>query len=238
MSPPIVFRADSGIGQGYIEAMNLAGKYAEAGRNLVCEKVLEIIGAKEMASVHNHHNFAWREEHEGERWWVIRKGCTPAFPGQRSFVGSTMGEVSVILEGTDQGRKALFSTVHGAGRAMSRNEAAGKRRMGWGCGRERCDWTSAGMSGKPRTCPKCGSGNIVKRWVQVSPGKIDFAGVKQELECKGIVLRGGAADEAPAAYKRLEDVLADHGDTVRALHRLRPVGVAMAGPEVYDPYKD
>ena len=91
--------------------------------------------------MHNHHNFAWREEHQGETWWVIRKGCTPAFPGQRSFVGSTMGEESVILEGTREGYKALFSTVHGAGRVMSRRAAAGKRRRGWICPAGGCDWT-------------------------------------------------------------------------------------------------
>jgi len=237
MSPPIVFKADSGLGQAYIEAMTLAGKYAQAGRDLVCAKVLEILGAREVASVHNHHNFAWREKHEGEWWWVIRKGCTPAFPGQQGFVGSTMGEDSVILEGTNEGRKALFSTVHGAGRVMSRNEAAGKRRMGIGCAAPACDWAQAGKGSKPKACPKCG-GRLVKRWVQVKPGKIDYEAVKRELERKGIVLRGGAADEAPAAYKRLEQVLADQGDTIRVLHRLRPLGVAMAGPDVYDPYKD
>lgn len=238
MSPPVVFRVDSEIGQDYIEAMTLAGKYAQAGRDLVCAKVLEILGAREVASVHNHHNFAWREEHGGEMWWVIRKGCTPAFPGQRGFVGSTMGEDSVILEGTSEGRKALFSTVHGAGRVMSRNEAAGKRRLGWGCASEACGWAQTGKGGKPKACPKCGSKHLVKRWVQVKPGKIDFDEVKKQLERKGIVLRGGAADEAPAAYKRLEQVLADQGDTIRVLHRLRPLGVAMAGPEVWDPYKD
>ncbi len=54
--------------------------------------------------VHNHHNFAWRERHFGADVWVIRKGCTPAFPGQEGFVGATMGEPSVILRGTDRAR--------------------------------------------------------------------------------------------------------------------------------------
>src|SRR5690606_29040772 len=130
MSPPVVFHVSSELGQAYIEAMTLAGKYAQAGRDVVCAKVLEILGAREVESVHNHHNFAWREEHGGGTWWVIRKGCTLAFPGQRSFVGSTMGEDSVILEGTPEGYKALFSTVHGAGRVMSRRTALGKRRRG------------------------------------------------------------------------------------------------------------
>ena len=56
--------------------------------------------------VHNHHNFAWRERHFGTDVWVIRKGCTPAFPGQEGFVGATMGEPSVILRGVGLGRVA------------------------------------------------------------------------------------------------------------------------------------
>jgi len=49
--------------------------------------------------VHNHHNFAWIEEHGGERLYVIRKGATPAFPGQKGFVGGSMGDDAVILQG-------------------------------------------------------------------------------------------------------------------------------------------
>jgi tRNA-splicing ligase RtcB len=33
-------------------------------------------------------------------------------------------------------------------------------------------------------------------------------------------------------------VLDAHGDSIRVKHRLRPLGVAMAGREVVDPYKD
>ena len=42
----------------------------------------------------------------------------------------------------------------------------------------------------------------------------------------------------PGAYKRLTDVLAHHEGTVRVLHTLTPLGVAMAGPGVADPYRD
>ena len=55
---------------------------------------------------------------------------------------------------------------------------------------------------------------------------------------QGIVLLGGGADEAPEVYKRLPEVLAAHGDTIRVKHTLRPLGVAMAGRDVVDPYKD
>jgi tRNA-splicing ligase RtcB len=73
---------------------------------------------------------------------------------------------------------------------------------------------------------------------QVSPGAIDYTKVTDELARKGIELRGGGADEAPAAYKRLDQVLGWHDTSVRVLHRLTPMGVAMAGPGVADPYKD
>jgi hypothetical protein len=33
-----------------------------------------------LEAAHNHHNFAWREHHEGKDLWVVRKGATPVFP--------------------------------------------------------------------------------------------------------------------------------------------------------------
>jgi tRNA-splicing ligase RtcB len=39
-------------------------------------------------------------------------------------------------------------------------------------------------------------------------------------------------------YERLHDVLDAHGETIRVKHTLRPLGVAMAGRDVYDPDKD
>jgi tRNA-splicing ligase RtcB len=136
-SPPILFSTDSDLGQSYIEAMTLAGEYAYAGRDVVVDKVLEILGTQATESIHNHHNYAWKETHRGEDVWVIRKGCTPAWPGQQGFVGATMGEPSVILEGIESPAMVdlLYSTVHGAGRVMSRSQAAGKiRRFNvWEC---------------------------------------------------------------------------------------------------------
>ena len=117
--------------------MTLAGEYAYAGRDVVVDKVLKILGTHVIESIHNHHNYAWKETHRGEDVWVIRKGCTPAWPGQQGFVGATMGEPSVILEGIESPAMVdlLYSTVHGAGRVMSRSQAAGKiRRFNvWEC---------------------------------------------------------------------------------------------------------
>src|SRR5215211_7245034 len=129
-SPPVLFSVGSELADAYVAAMEVAGDYAYAGRDVVVAKVLEILGADATDEVHNHHNFAWRETHFGRDYWVIRKGCTPARPGQEGFVGGSMGDESVILEGVagEQATEALDSTVHGAGRVMSRSQAAGRVR--------------------------------------------------------------------------------------------------------------
>lgn len=214
---PTLIAAQSDLGQEYIAAMNLAGRFAYAGRDYVCDYVVrEILGGEIVEEVHNHHNFAWREEHFGEQYWVVRKGATPAFPGQRGFVGGSMGENSVILEGVDTelNREALRSTVHGAGRVMSRTEAAGKKR-----------WKRV-EPGKP------------KQLVQVKEGSTSREMMLDWVTGAGVELRGAGTDESPHCYKRLNDVLAAHGDSIRILHTLKPIGVAMAGIDEFDPYKD
>ena len=122
-------------GQDYIDAMEIAGEYAYAGRQHVVQRVLDILGARAEDVVHNHHNFAWQERHNGESVLVTRKGATPAFPGQRGFIGGSMGENAVIIHGIDSdiSRAALYSTVHGAGRAMARVQE--HRASGCGCRR-------------------------------------------------------------------------------------------------------
>lgn len=129
--PPTVLDEDSELGRRYIAAMELAGRYAYAGREWVVERVRRIIGGQITDSVHNHHNYAWRERHGDRDLWVVRKGATPAFPGQRGFVGGSMGDDAVIIEGVDseRSRASLYSTVHGAGRVFGRKEA--KRRFSY-----------------------------------------------------------------------------------------------------------
>ena len=127
--PPAVIDEASELGHRYIAAMELAGRYAYAGREWVVERVRRIVGGVVTDTVHNPHNYAWRETHTGRALWVVRKGATPAFPGQRGFVGGSMGDDAVIVEGVDspRSRATLYSTVHGAGRLFGRNEA--KRRF-------------------------------------------------------------------------------------------------------------
>jgi tRNA-splicing ligase RtcB (3'-phosphate/5'-hydroxy nucleic acid ligase) len=200
------------IGDAYWALMNLAGQYAYAGREWVARKVVSMLGGKEQQLVHNHHNFAWRESHFGEEYIVVRKGATPAFPGQLGFVGGSMGDDSVILEGAtednDRQRAALYSTVHGAGRVMSRTQARGKVK-GWG--------------------PKARI---------VAPGLVSWDMLNEWIGNKGVILRGGGLDESPHAYRRLTNVLAAQEDTIRIRHTLKPIIVVMAGENEFDPYKD
>ncbi len=132
---PVVFDENSDLGQQYLSCMEIAGRYAYAGRDWVCERVAKILRATIIDEVHNHHNFAWRERHFDKDMWVVRKGATPAFPGQRGFVGGSMGDISVILEGVEspESKCSLYSTIHGAGRLLGRMQAKGKRdkQGGW-----------------------------------------------------------------------------------------------------------
>jgi len=205
---PCVIPASTDLGEQYIVCMNLAGEYAYAGRDWVCQRVAKILGAEIQEEVHNHHNFAWRESHDGEDYWVVRKGATPAFPGQKGFVGGTMGETSVILEGVENesAKHSLYSTVHGAGRVMGRMEAKGKVDK--------------------------------KTGAVLRPGKVSQEMMREWVTRAGVELRGAGLDESPHCYKRLNEVLAEHGDSIRILHTLTPVGVAMAGANEFDPYKD
>jgi tRNA-splicing ligase RtcB len=129
---PLVLDVNSNLGAEYIECMTLCGQYAYAGRDWVCAEVARILGANIVEEVHNNHNFAWKETHGGEELWVARKGSTPAFPKQKGFIGGSMGENSVIIEGVENefGLASLYSTVHGAGRVMGRKQAKGKWKKG------------------------------------------------------------------------------------------------------------
>ncbi len=126
---PTILDDNSELGIRYIAAMELAGRYAYAGREWVVERVRKIIGGKVLDSVHAHHNYAWKETHNDKSLWVVRKGATPAWPGQRGFVGGSMGDDAVIIEGveTPESKETLYSTIHGAGRKFGRKEA--KRRF-------------------------------------------------------------------------------------------------------------
>ncbi len=72
----------------------------------------------------------------------------------------------------------------------------------------------------------------------VKAGAISREMMLEWLRREGVELRGAGTDESPHVYRRLPEVLAHHAGTIRVLHTLRPLGVAMAGEDVWDPYKD
>ena len=124
---------------------------------------------------------------------------------------------------------------------MSRTQAAGRvrRRKRWACTQPRLR-PRASTAAEPARARTTRTRGLKKVWVeeQVKPGVVDWPAVQARLREQGIVLVGGGADEAPEVYKRLPEVLAAHGDSIRVKHTLRPLGVAMAGRDVLDPYKD
>jgi tRNA-splicing ligase RtcB len=112
----------SSDGQEYWAAMELMGRYAAANHELVHSHLLQTLGAEALTHVENHHNFAWREDHDGETVIVHRKGATPAGLGVQGIVPGSMGTSGFVVQG--KGNKAsLNSCSHGAGRLMSRAAA-------------------------------------------------------------------------------------------------------------------
>lgn len=227
---PAVLNLSEELGQLYLAGMQLAGEYAYAGRSYVIEQVLGILGNPIVtATVHTHHNYAWLEDD----LWVVRKGATP-LTRDPAFIGGSMGDISVIVKGAPipEGRAigdkravvdigALASAPHGAGRQMSRTQAAGKFRK----------------VKETRTRPDGTKYEFRRRVRDASSGAVDWPAVKHELAERGITVLGSGADEAPAVYKDLRSVLAQHRN-IQVLHELHPLGVVMAGDETFDPYKD
>jgi tRNA-splicing ligase RtcB len=137
-------------GVRYLAAMAAAANYAFANRQIIGHWVREtfeqVLGmgpnALRMALVYDVcHNIAKVEEHtvgnRVQKLCVHRKGATRAFGpghalvpesyrlvGQPVLVPGDMGRCSYVLAGTQQAMQESFgSCCHGAGRAMSRNQA-------------------------------------------------------------------------------------------------------------------
>ncbi len=207
-APAVVLPLDIELGQQYMAAMELGGMYAYAGRDFVAEQVRAILGAGVVDSVHNHHNYAFRERHGDKELIVVRKGATPAGPGVRGIIAGSMGTPTAIVRGVASPEAAVgfHSAPHGSGRVMSRTQAVGKR-----------DYRT---------------GQIL------SPGRVTAEMLHSAVTARGIELRGGGLDESPHVYRNIDDVLAAHEAVIEVETRLYPMGVAMAGDSVIDPFKD
>lgn len=117
---------DEQAGQEYWHAMNLMGRYAAANHEMVHHHIARHLGAAVLATVENHHNFAWKETHtiDGQLREVIvhRKGATPAGEGVLGVIPGSMATPCYVVRGKGNAA-SLTSASHGAGRAMSRRQA-------------------------------------------------------------------------------------------------------------------
>lgn len=168
-------------GEGYWQAMNLAGRYALANHDLIHARLARALGVKPAASVGNSHNLAWRQEVGGRSLIVHRKGATPAERGQLGLIPGSMADPGFVVRGLGN-PDALASASHGAGRQLGRKAAAN---------------------------------TLVKKDVQAY------------LRERGVTLIGGGIDEAPQAYKRIENVIARQSDLVDVVASFTPRVVRM-----------
>lgn len=116
------FDLNSTEGQEYWLAMNLAGDYASACHEVIHQKMQKALGAKVLAKVENHHNFAWKEQWNGEEVIVHRKGATPASKDVMGIIPGSMTAPGFLVRGKGE-PEAIQSASHGAGRQMSRTQA-------------------------------------------------------------------------------------------------------------------
>lgn len=119
---------DDEAGQEYWRAMELMGRYAAANHACIHRHVSVHLGARVILDLENHHNFAWRETHDGEPVIVHRKGATPAGVGVLGIIPGSMATTTYIVRGKGSAA-SLGSAAHGAGRVMSRTQA--KKTFSW-----------------------------------------------------------------------------------------------------------
>jgi tRNA-splicing ligase RtcB len=115
-------------GMEYWAAMNLAGDYAKANHDIIHNLIAKSIGERPLLKIENHHNFAWREKHDGKDLIVHRKGATPAGDGVMGIIPGSMATPGFVVRGRGAAA-ALNSASHGSGRVMSRSKA--KENFAW-----------------------------------------------------------------------------------------------------------
>jgi len=115
----------------YVEAVEWAQTYAKANRELMMRAVIAAMRAcpgippfeAELQAVNCHHNYVSREHHFGKNVFVTRKGAVRAREGDLGIIPGSMGARSYIVRGKGNA-ESFHSCSHGAGRAMSRAQAA------------------------------------------------------------------------------------------------------------------
>ena len=172
---------DSHLGLEYWTAMNLAGDYAKACHDDIHRRLVKAIGGRVKARIENHHNFAWKEIHNGKEVIVHRKGATPASESELGIIPGSMTAKGFIVRGKGN-PESLNSASHGAGRRHSRG-----------------------------ACRNLFTQNDIKK----------------ELKLKNVTLIGGSNEEAPMAYKNINEVMNAQSNLVDILGTFQPRIVRM-----------
>ena len=165
----------------YWLAMNLAGDYASANHHIIHAKIAKQLGRQPIRLVENHHNFAWKEIHQGRELIVHRKGATPAGKNVLGIIPGSMTAPGFIVLGRGD-ESSLNSASHGAGRQLSRSVAL-----------------------KSITQEK----------------------LNAKLEKHGVTLIGGGLDEAPFAYKDINEVMRSQENLIDIVGKFIPKIVKM-----------
>lgn len=126
------FDKDSRFFDDYVDAVGLAQDYAWRNREMMmtlCVQALQKAGIPKVkildTVVHCHHNYVEQEEHDGIDVWLTRKGAISAQYGEMGIIPGSMGAKSYIVRGKGN-PDSWCSCSHGAGRKMSRGDAARK----------------------------------------------------------------------------------------------------------------
>ncbi len=121
--------SDDACGTAYLNDLAWAREYAWLNRLAMVEAVVDLfdklfgVTADWSALIHSDHNHVLRETHGSEALWIHRKGALCAAVDEPGVIPGSMGSASFHVAGRGHAA-ALCSSSHGAGRVMSRTEAA------------------------------------------------------------------------------------------------------------------
>jgi len=198
---------DSPEGRAYLGGMAAATNYGRANRQLLSEATRDAfamaLGTRDLGLLYDvSHNLAKLERHpiDGEErlLCVQRKGATLALP---------------------PGHPSLPKDLRPAGQPVLIPGSMGT-----------ASYVCAGVEGSGAFHSTChGAGRTMSRHAAIK--KIDGATLRRELEEAGIAVRAGSirglAEEAPFAYKDVDEVVAtcEGAGLAKRVARLRPLGV-------------
>ena len=121
--------AESELGKAFLNDLEWARRYAAVNRlemlRAVESSVLSVMNmAVDWTSlIHHDHNHVQHETHDDRVLWVHRKGAQGLQRNHAAVIPGSMGTTTYLVQGRHHS-ESLGSCSHGAGRLMSRKEAA------------------------------------------------------------------------------------------------------------------